>query len=351
MGRSLYILLFTILLAEISTAQIGGRYSFEFLNLTQSARTTALGGALISVIDGDATLAYANPAALNEKMHTELSINHNFHFADISHGFSNAAYHIGSLKTTAHIGVNYINYGEFVRADFLGNRDGTFRGGETAITIGAGRAINERMRVGVNAKLISSNLDIYRAMGLAFDAGFIYTNPDKQFSVGLVLKNMGTQLSSYTDQSEPLPFDLQLAYSKRFAHLPFRLSITAHQLHQWDIRLDEANADDPVIFLNQEQGETGPLAKSVDNFFRHFIFSGEFLIGPEEKFKIRLGYNHLRRKELAVSEFRSLGGVSFGVGFQVSKFRFDYGLGYYHLAGATNHLGFSINLSSFRNKI
>ena len=350
MSRSLFILLLTIL-ADFCSAQIGGRYTFEFLNLTQSARTTALGGALISVIDTDATLAYANPAALNESMHSELSINHNFHFADISHGFSNAAYHISSLKTTAHIGINYINYGEFTRSDFLGNRDGSFKGGETAITIGAGRAINERMRFGINAKLISSSFDIYRAMGLAFDAGFIYTNADKGLSVGLVMKNMGTQLSSYSGQSEPLPLDLQLAYSKRFAHLPFRLSITAHQLHQWNIRLDEATSDDPVIFLNEEQSETSPLAKSVDNFFRHFIFSGEFLIGADEKFKIRLGYNHLRRKELAVSEFRSLGGVSFGLGFQVSKFRFDYGLGYYHLAGATNHLGFSINLSSFRKKI
>ena len=351
MQRSFFILIIGLCISNISLAQVGGRYTYEFLNLTQSARTTALGGALISVIDNDATLAYANPASLNEKMHTELSINHNFHFADISHGFSNAAFHITSLKTTAHIGVNYINYGEFVRSDFLGNRGGTFNAGETAITVGAGRGINDRIRAGVNMKLISSSLDIYRSMGLALDAGFIYTNPQKLFTVGLVLKNMGTQLSSFADQAEPLPFDLQLAYSKRFAHLPFRLSITAHQLHQWNIRLDEANQSDPIFFLDQEQTEAGPLSKSIDNLFRHFIFSGEFLIGDEEKFKIRLGYNHLRRKELAVSEFRSLGGVSVGLGFQVSKFRFDYGVGYYHLAGATNHLGFSINLSSFRKKL
>lgn len=344
----LIILMFSLI--DLS-AQIGGRHSFEFLNLTQSSRVTALGGTLISVIDNDITLGYANPALLNDAMHTEISFNHNFHFADISHGFAVGGYYHKKLKTTFQLGFNYVNYGNFTRADVLGNITGEFSSGESAITIGAGRELNERIRAGLNVKYINSSFDIYGASGVAADIGLNYHNPDSKLSIGLVARQIGTSLSNYTDQVASLPFDLQLGLSKRFKYLPFRFSVTAHHLHQWRIRLDEANQSDPISFLGVEATEQGQFSKGLDNLFRHFVFSGEFLIGQQEQFKLRLGYNHMRRKELSVSEFRSLGGLSFGIGFKISKFRLDYGLGYYHLAGAVNHLSFSLNLASFAKKI
>lgn len=349
-SRFLTIIISILFVVELS-AQIGGRHSFEFLNLTQSSRVTALGGALVSVIDNDINLGYSNPALLNDAMHSEISFNHNFHFADISHGFAVGGYYHEKLKTTFQLGFNYVNYGNFIRADALGNITGEFSSGETAITIGAGRSLNERIRGGINVKYINSSFDIYRASGIAADLGLSYHNPESQMTVGFVARHIGTTLNSYTDQPESLPFDLQLGLSKRFKYLPFRFSITAHHLHQWNIRLDEANQSDPINFLGGETVEESQLSKGIDNLFRHFVFNGEFLIGQEEQFKLRIGYNHMRRTELSVSEFRSLGGLSFGIGFKISKFRLDYGLGYYHLAGAVNHLSFSLNLASFSKKI
>lgn len=351
MIRSVYKLLVFMLFCSVAHGQIGGQHAFEFLNLAQSSRTTALGGALISVIDNDITLGLANPALLNQQMHTEISFNHNFHFADISHGFASAGYHHAKSKTTFQLGFNYVNYGNFTRADFLGNIEGEFDSGETAITIGAGRALNERIRAGINVKVANSSFDIYRALGIAADVGLSYYNPESNLTIGVVAKHMGSVLNSYTATPESLPFEFQIGLSKRFKHLPFRLSITAHQLQQWQLRLDEANQQDQISFLGGEIIEQSQFSKGLDNVFRHFIFSGEFLIGQQENFRIRLGYNHLRRQELSVSEFRSLGGLSFGVGFKVSKFRIDYGLGYYHLVGAANHLSFSMNLNSFNKKI
>jgi len=348
-------MLFSLLLILIScvelSAQIGGKHSFEFLNLTQSSRVTALGGALISVIDNDINLGYANPASLNKEMHFEISFNHNFHFADISHGFAVGGYYHEKSKTTFQLGFNYVNYGNFTRADILGNINGEFSSGESAITIGAGRLINERIRAGVNIKYINSSFDIFRASGVAADIGLSYKNPESNVTVALVARQIGTTLSSYTGQTESLPFDLQLGVSKRFKYLPFRFSATAHHLHQWTLRLDEADQSDPINFLGGETVQQSPISKGLDNLFRHFVFNGEFLIGEQEQFKLRIGYNHMRRKELSVSEFRSLGGLSFGIGFKISKFRLDYGLGYYHLAGAVNHLSFSLNLASFTKKI
>lgn len=347
----IYILCICLFTGMDLTAQIGGQHAFEFLNLTQSSRVTALGGTLASVIDDDITLGLSNPAVLNEKMHSQVSFNHNFHFADISHGFVVGGYHHTKLKTTFQLGFNYVNYGNFVRADILGNQQGEFDSGESAITLGAARAINERMRAGVNIKFANSSFDIYNATGLAADVGLTYDNPESQFTVGLIAKNMGGTLNSFTDRRESLPFDMQIALSKRFKYLPFRFTMTMHHLHQWSLRLDEANQSDQINFLGGETIEQSQFSKGLDNLFRHFIFSGEFLIGSAENLKLRLGYNHMRRKELSVSEFRSLSGFSVGLGFKVNRFRIDYGLGYYHLAGAVNHLSFSVNLDSFFKKI
>ena len=85
----------------------------------------------------------------------------------------------------------------------------------------------------------------------------------------------------------------------------------------------------------------------IDNFFRHFTFSGEFLIGKSEVLALRFGYNHLRKKELSIQNFRTLAGFSFGFGVKISKFRLDYGYAKYHIADGGHHLSISTNLSRF----
>jgi len=56
----------------------------------------------------------------------------------------------------------------------------------------------------------------------------------------------------------------------------------------------------------------------------------------------------LRRAELNVNNLRSLAGFSTGVGIKVKKFRIDYGLAVYHLAGTVHHFGISTDIGSFR---
>ena len=145
-------------------------------------------------------------------------------------------------------------------------------------------------------------------------------------------------------------FDLQIAFSKRLEHLPFRFTITAQQLQKWYIRYDDPDRDVQVNFIGEVQEISG-FSKGLDNFFRHFIFSGEFLIGAREQFRLRFAYNHLRKQEMRLSSFRSLAGFSLGFGFNIKKIKFDYGLGYYHLSGATNHLSLRMDLDRIFRKI
>jgi len=344
------IILSFLLTPLLLNSQSGGDHIMEFLNLTHSARATALGGGTLTILDGDVGFGMSNPALLNDKMDGDLSLNQNFHFADIKHGFFNYGHQIEKYNITTQVGINYIDYGSFVRADEFGQRQGEFDAGATAINLGAGKLINERMRVGVNLKAISARLESYTSFALAADLGMLYMLPDQRITLGAVIKNIGYPLTAFTQNRGSLPLDIQIGLSKRFEHLPFRFSIVAHRLDDWNLQYDDQRSQTTSI-LGEVVSKPSGFSNFTDNFFKHFIFNGEFLIGQSENFRLRMGYNHLRRKELSVSTFRSLGGFSLGFGLKIKKFRIDYGVGYYHLAGGVNHISISTNLHELRNKI
>ena len=345
---------FTLIFSTVfflADAQIGGRYTYEFLGNPQSARLSALGGSLITIQDNDVSLAASNPALLNDKMHNQITFNHNFAFADVSNGYIGYGRKVnkwGGINT--HVGISYVSFGEFTAADEIGNTNGTFSGGETAITLGASKRLNERIVVGANLKGIFGNLETYSSSGLGADLGVYYSKPESNFSAAFVVKNIGTELSTYGNERANLPLDIQLGVSKKLNHLPFRFTIIAHQLQQWSVRYDDPNNVQSESIFEDEPSETSGLNKGVDNFFRHFIFNGQFLLGKTQGLKIRFGYNHFRRKELSLSNFRSLTGFSGGLGLRIKGFNIDYGVGYYHLAGAANHLSIRTDLGRFFKK-
>lgn len=324
------------------TAQLGTSKVFDFVHLPSSPRLTAMGGSLVSVQDADISLAAINPALLSSMSKHEISINHDFHFAGINYGYTAYGYHFDSLGISMHASAQYINYGDFVRADIFGNNNGNFDASETAFTVGAAKKIRERLSVGVNLRALNANYDTYGSFAIAADVGVYYENPEKQYSLGATLRNFGTQLNPFDQIREVVRHDVQIGYSKRLKHLPFRYSIIAHNLQQWNIRYK-----DPADVVQDLEGnieEENPWLVGTDNFFRHIIINGEFLLGKRENLRIRLGYNHLRKQELSVLRLNSLSGFSFGFGIAIKQIKIDYGLSIYHLEGGSNHLGIRFNL-------
>ena len=328
-------------------AQIGGSATFQFLNLAQSARTTALGGSQIATKDSDINLGMQSPSLLNDTMHKSLSVNHNFHLADISYGFSAIGYHFEKVRISTMIGATYLNYGKFIRADEFGNAIGDFSGKEVAITIGASRKMNERINLGANIKWVRSRLDTYLSHGMGLDIGLTYENAEKATITTFVAKNVGLQFTSFNEEREAFPLDIQIGSSRRLKYLPLRLSIVLHDLQKWNLRSDRLKDNDP-IFIDQGSSQSSPFSEALDNFFHHVIIGGEFLIGKNEIFRLRFGYNHQLKQELKVSSFRSLSGFSMGFGIKIKKISFDYGFGSYHLAGGVNHISLSTNLQQWK---
>ena len=332
-----------------ASAQLGGRYTYAFLKQLPSARLTGLNGSQIALRDDDIATAYLNPSLLNNTMNNALSYNHDFLLGKIATGYFGYGHSVEKLKMTFQGCIQFINYGTFKQADEFGNITGEFKASEYAVTLGAGRQINERLSVGLNLKYISSQLEAYTSSGVAGDLAGSYWDDTKKFGATVLFRNIGTQLSNYTGVREELPLDVQIGVTKKLKKAPFRVSLVLHDLNRWNIRYDNP-LDNAISLLGEEPTQPSRFSQELDNLARHIKAGGELVLGKNENFRLRVGYSHQMRKELSVNNIRSLSGFSIGFGFKVSHFRLDYGLGKQHLAGGTNHLSISTNFSEFKKK-
>ncbi|MCF8378621.1 MAG: type IX secretion system protein PorQ [Bacteroidales bacterium] len=331
-------------------SQIGGTYTYAFLNQTNSARVAALGGKSVSIADGDLNMPFHNPSLLNEEQDNHLVLNYVGYFADIKYGYVSYAKSLDSIGNFA-VGLHYMDYGEFPYADIYGERSGNFYAAEYALNLIYSRKIDSFLSVGANLKPIYTSLERYQSFGLVADLGINYYNPYKLFSASLVFKNMGSQITKYYTEgkTEPVPFEIQAGMSQKLAHAPFRLSLTLQHLQKWNLQYD-SDIDDENSFVAEEEVVTtsGKIGEFGDNFLRHAIFGLEFM--PGKNFYTAFGYNYQRRQELKLKSIPAMVGFSWGFGIKVSKFHFSYGRATYHLAGASNHFSMSTNLSEFYSR-
>ena len=330
-------------------SQIGGTNTYDFLTLTNSARSASLGGDLISIQDNDLNLTFENPGLLRPENDNQMVFNYVNYFSDINYGYVSYAKNMPKLGTFA-AGMHYLNYGTFKRADETGEINGTFKAAEYSLNLLYAVPIDSLFNFGVNLKTIYSQLDTYTSIGMAADASLTYFNSKSNTVVALVLKNVGTQLTTYREGNhEPLPFDLQLGYSKKFTHAPFRLSIVGHHLYKYDLTytntVDPANIPDPIT---GEVTEKKWYEEHGDKVLRHLIFGIEII--PLKNFFIRVGYNHQRRQELKLFTANTFSGISWGLGIKIYKFSFSYGNAVYHAAGSSHHFSITTNFSDFKRK-
>ncbi|MGM0650746.1 MAG: type IX secretion system protein PorQ [Bacteroidota bacterium] len=349
-----FIILWLMLLSIAGMAQVGGDNTYAFLELPNSARVAALGGTNVSLYDDDLNMAYYNPALLNKNMHQNVALNYSNYIADINYGYASYAHHLDGIGTLA-AGIYYLNYGEFIRADEAGIINGNFYADEYALNLYYARALSEdsSLNIGGNLKTIYSNLERYTSLGVALDAGINYHKSGSNFSSSLVLKNMGFQIATYTeDNREPLPFDLQAGLTYKTPHAPFRVSIGMHQLTNWNMRYESPIGTSQFTFDDGgEEGESDELSFSNkmgqvgDEMLRHLILGVEIV--PSDNFFIAVGYNYQRRMELGLRNRPGMVGFSVGAGIKISKFMLSYGLGRYHMAGTTHTISITTDMGAF----
>ncbi len=334
-------------LCTLAHAQIGGQHTFDFLNLTPSARLSALGGTNVSLQDDDPVMAYENPALLNDSMSGWANLSFSPYLAGIKYGYTSYAQ---SFKGVGHFhaGVKYFNSGSQQGADKFGNFTQTFSSNEAVLTLGYARDW-KNFSYGVNGKFVASNLAPgFSSTGLAFDLGASYMSDSGLFSAGIVFRNMGAQLSTYSPlgSREPLPFQIVAGFSNKLKYMPLRYSVTLIQLEHPNLVFDDPNTE-PELDLNGDPIDNSPGV--ADRIARHLIFSGEFLLG--KNLRLRFGYNHLRRQELRSENRAGMSGFNLGVGIRAPRkgFSLDYGFSSLGASGLFNAHQFSLRYHIKRN--
>ena len=81
------------LVSQLAFGQIGGEYTYDFLNLTNSARMAALGGNQVALNDSlDLNVSFNNPSLLSSGMKNMLALNYVDYFAGINYGYASYSF-------------------------------------------------------------------------------------------------------------------------------------------------------------------------------------------------------------------------------------------------------------------
>jgi len=310
--------------------QSGGKSVYPFLNLPFSAKVASLGGNIVSLDDKDPNISLENPGYQSGYGNRYAIFNYIWYMAGINYGNFLFNYK-PSVTDNYAIGFKYLNYGHFEGRDISGTPQGSFTAADYSLDLIWNRnVIDSVLSIGTNIKPIFSQLEDYSSFGLVADFGLFYHLYKQNLSVGIVLKNLGRQIKAYSQVNEVIRPDLEIGVSKRLAHAPFRFSVTAYHLFDYNLDYDLVQQQSSLSGFSDQVSKNTFLTSAL----KHFIFAVEFL--PSNSFAVNLGYNYLRRSEMSVDGVSSLAGYSFGFSLKLSKFMFSYGRSAYHTAGGSD---------------
>lgn len=309
----------------VSYAQLGGKRSFEFLNVPNNARLAGMGGINVSLADRDINFTASNPALLGDTLAGFASASYQFYVADVGQASATYAHSFRKLGLFA-FGVQHLNYGKIKSYDASGVELGDFKSGETALFVSRSHQISN-FRLGATVRMAFSSIAGYRASALMFDIGGLFVHPKHDFTIGLTIKNAGFLLSKYASTSTaPLPFDVRFGTSIKPEHMPVRFSLTVYNL---------ANTYGTYFNPDSQAEEPGALNKIL----RHANLAAEILV--HKNVNLLLGYNFLVHQELKLKNAGGIAGISLGFSAQIRSFQFVFSRSAYVVGNA----GYAFTLS------
>lgn len=300
--------------------------SFNFLKIPMSAHVAALGGDNVSLKLDDPTLVFSNPAQAAAVNDNSLNINYLSYVGD-SKIIGAAFVKVFSIRHTVALTGQLFDYGTMDETDADGNYLGTFSAKDMAISALYSYTLGDKWVGGATGRFITSKYADYSSTAISVDLGLHYDDDETGFSAGVVLKNIGAQLSSFhDDRKEHLPFDFQIGLSQKMAHAPFRVSLTLKDLTRWSTH-----------YYYNPKGKTS-MGRKLTN---HIVVGVDFI--PTEKFYIAAGYNFRRANELKAAGSAHGAGLSIGAGLQTNSLKIGASYAKYHVDA--NSLLFNLSYS------
>ena len=309
--------------------------AYSFLEVSSSTHALALGGYGIAVSGLDPMMVDQNPGLLGSEIGRVVALSYMRYFGSSNFAAARYAQSAGERGAWA-VGVRYLDYGSIDGYNQDGSFTGTFKPQDIAVEGTYSHDFTDRLRGGINAKVIYSNYEEYTAVALAADLGINYYNEEKDLSLSAVIKNAGGQVKRFNEEYDHLPFDVQLGYMQGLAGGPFSLSITACHLTHWKLPYYN-HAQNGTASSGTEEAEY----KFVPTLFRHLVFGLQY--SPSDKFYAALGYNYKTRGDMGTYQRNFLSGFSLGVGLNVK----DFGIGVSFSQPHKSATSLALNLSYF----
>ena len=300
---------FTLFLGLFSTilqAQ-DSQTEYNFLRLPISAHAAALGGDNITIIEDDPSLMFSNPALAASVSDMTVGLSYMNYMKGANYmgaSFTKAM----SDKATLAGGIQYMNYGKIKEVDENNVQLGEFNASEIAVEAIFSYELAKNLVGGITGKFITSYIGSYNSIAVGVDLGLNWYDPEREWSLSAVAKNLGGQVKAYDDNFGKMPFDLQLGVSKTFAALPVRVSATLVDLTHFNYR-----------------------------FINHLNLGAEVLLS--ESLWIGGGYNFRRANDMKIGigddESSHGAGFSFGGGINLERFKLNLSYGKYHAASSS----------------
>lgn len=297
-------------IAAITATAQESQTEYNFLRLPVSAHAAALGGDNISIIEDDPTLMFGNPALLASVSDKTLNLNF-MTYMDGANTGSASFNRVVNDKASWGVMGQYMNYGSIKQTDENNVEMGTFTAQEIALAGVFSYTLAKNLVGGITARWVASYIGNYNSMAASIDLGLNYYNPDMEFSVSAVAKNLGGQLKAYDEEYGKMPLDLLVGATKRFENMPFRISATLVDLNHWDY-----------------------------SFINHVVAGVDLMLS--DQFYVAAGYNFRRAKDMKIAEGggeydeateSSHGaGLTFGAGLQLDRFKLHVGYAKYHVS-------------------
>jgi len=320
------LIILSIFLSLAAQAQSGGSV-FKFLELPFSSHASALGGDNVSIIEDDITMAIHNPALLSCVVDKTLNLNYMSYIDGV--GVGSAAYSriLGERSTWA-VAAQYVNYGDFKETNAEDVELGTFSAKDMAFTGIYSYDLSDYWSGGITTKMIYSTYERYSSFAVGVDLGLNYYDENSGYSASIVARNLGGQIKAFDEIRENLPVDLLVGVSRRLSHAPFRLSVTMHNLTDWN--------------SSSSTSDTGEKDKFSKVFLNHFILGIDFL--PSETTYFSLGYNCKRASEMKINGSSGWSGMALGAGIQIKKLKIGASYAKYHTSSSSLLFNFAMTL-------
>jgi hypothetical protein len=285
---------------------------YQFLRVNQSARSSALGGAVVSMTEDPSTVFF-NPASISTVQDGRVSFTFQKHALDINSGLASYTGRLGTSGSFAAT-MSYASFGEFVGRDALGNTNGSsFSPRNVSVGFNYSNMVDTNFYYGAGLNFVNATFADGGTSAVTLNAGAIYRIPKARTNIGLSVLHLGTQLSKI-NISEPLPLDVRLGVNHRLRGLPLLVNVSFNRL-----------AEDQQSVLER---------------FKNFSLGGELYIG--KVLEIRLGYDNTLRNATNFETQARMAGLSAGVGIKVKDIMIDYG--FVSLSSALMLHRFSVNL-------